>query len=60
MHRDSFPGRCIGRVVLFVNFHDKDAWKALGLFISSPWEGRQGLTWMDSIIFLEEAKGMHG
>ena len=46
--------------ILFVNFHDRDAWRALGLFICIPWDGRQGLTWLDSVFFLEEAKGMHG
>ena len=56
MHRNSFSRRCIGRDIFIMNLRNMDAWKV----ISFPWEGRQGLTWMDSVIFLGETKGMHG
>ena len=53
MHRNSFSGRCIGRDIFIMNLRNMDAWKV----ISFPWEGRQGLTWMDSVIFLGDPKG---
>ena len=56
MHRNSFSGRCIGRDIFIMNLRNMDAWKV----ISFPWEGRQGPTWMDNVIFLGETKGMHG